>query len=186
MIFKVFSLVGIIVVSLFLFGYDAKRMWDYEIIWVETYSSDPEKQSLDFNVKQNRLGEVFFDGYIFYNYKLANGTMVEVRAWRSPTGNENEYKTVPYLIPKQTYDKFMKSYYDDLLYKNLCNCSTLPEPENIYPWKNDNYTFSGCIVQPKGFPDIAPQGYYKANFSVTGEVNWGFVGVAKIFDKFMP
>ncbi|XP_060659071.1 uncharacterized protein LOC132793293 [Drosophila nasuta] len=161
------------------------RMWDYELISIEASTSDPDKLSNDFRVKQNRKGEIYFDGYIYFNYDFANfGTMVESSAMRSQAGNENEYAPVIWSIPKETYDEFMENYYKDIIYSNVGSCTNLPEPENIVPWKSHNYTFVNCKIEPHGFPDIVPQGYYRVNFKVTGEVNWGFVGVVRVFDKY--
>jgi len=90
---------------------------------------------------------------------------------------------MPWSIKKQTYPEYIEGFYEDMIYANLAHCTNLPEPANASPWKRANYTLTECIVEGKGMPEMAPQGYYKVIFTATGEVDWVFETVVKIFDK---
>ncbi|XP_034102071.1 uncharacterized protein LOC117566639 [Drosophila albomicans] len=183
---KVLTAVGIIIVFVFLFGCDAKRRWDYEPISVDPYTSDRDKLDVEFRIKRSPRGEYFFAGFVNFNYVMDETTMMEATAMRSQSGNDDDYTPVPWSIPKQNYEEFFKNFYENLVYKNFGGCSNFRAPADLFPWVNGNYSFSDCEVSGDGMPEIAPQGYYKINFNVTGEVEWGFESVCKIFDKLMP
>jgi len=93
---------------------------------------------------------------------------------------------MPWTIKKQTYTEFIENFYDDIIYSNFAGCSNMPKPDEVLPWRRTNYTFKDCIVEGDGLPEMAPQGYYKVVFKVTGEVEWGFVAISRITDKWMP
>ncbi|KAH8372123.1 hypothetical protein KR093_010118, partial [Drosophila rubida] len=162
-----------------------QRRWDYEPITMEPYTSDPDKLFIDFRIKRNSRGDYNYFGYFYFNYDIDETTMVEATAMRSQSGNEDDYKPVPWTISKQPYQEFLENFYHDLVYKNFGSCSNFKKPEDVLPWENGNYTFSDCEITGDGMPEIAPQGYYKIDFNVTGEVDWGFQAVCKIFDKLM-
>lgn len=105
-------------------------------------------------------------------------------ALRSTSGREDDYTPMPWIIEKQLFTKFIKDFYEEMLYDNLHSCSNMPSPDNVFPIKRGNWTLNECIVEGKGLPEMAPQGYYKIILNVTGDVEWGFVSVAKITDKY--
>ncbi|KAH8296941.1 hypothetical protein KR044_001167, partial [Drosophila immigrans] len=162
-----------------------QRRWDYEPISIDPYTSDSEKLAIDFRIKRNNQGDYNYNGFFTFNYDIDDNTMVEATAKRSQSGNDDDYKPVPWSIPRQPYFEFIKNFYDDLVYKNFGKCSNFRTPDDVLPWKKDNYSFFDCSIEGDGMPEIAPQGYYKINFNVDGEVDWGFEAVCKIFDKLM-
>ncbi|KAM8712819.1 hypothetical protein ACLKA7_013191 [Drosophila subpalustris] len=165
---------------------DGKRKWDYELISVESTTSDPDKLFIDVRIKRMRQGDFAYHGYINFNYDVDDTTMVEAVSFRSQSGRDDEYSPMPWSIPKQLYTEFIESFYEDMIYKNLGGCSNMPKPENVLPFKKENITLTECVVSGDGLPEMAPQGYYKVKLTVTGEVEWTIVSVAKIFDKMMP
>ncbi|XP_034477897.1 uncharacterized protein LOC117784307 [Drosophila innubila] len=131
-------------------------------------------------------GEFAYDGYINFNYDVTDDTMIEAVAFRSTSGRDEDYTPLPWTIPKQPFSKFIEDFYKDMIYENLYSCSNLPEPDKVLPFQRGNLTLKECVVEGKGMPEMAPQGYYKIILKTTGEVEWGFVSVARLFDKFMP
>ncbi|XP_034480171.1 uncharacterized protein LOC117785979 [Drosophila innubila] len=165
---------------------DGKRRWNYEPISVDPNTSDSNKLDIDVRIKRMPRGEFAYDGHVNFNYDVGDDTMIECTAFRSVSGREEDYTALPWGIPKQIYTKFIKDFYQDLIFKNFHSCSNLPTPDNVLPFKRDNYSFVECVVNGDGLPDIVPQGYYKIVATVTGEVEFGFVTISRITDKFMP
>ncbi|XP_034480170.1 uncharacterized protein LOC117785978 [Drosophila innubila] len=174
------------VLLLLCFGCDGKRSWDYEPISVDSTSSDSNKLDIDIRVKRMPRGEFAYDGYIKYNYDITEDTMIEAEAFRSNSGRDEDYTPMPWTIPKQPFSKFIDDFYKDMIYENFHSCSNMPAPDDGIPYKIGNWTFNECVVEGKGMPEMAPQGYLKVIFKITGEVEWGFVSVSRIFDKYMP
>ncbi|XP_034480169.1 uncharacterized protein LOC117785977 [Drosophila innubila] len=164
---------------------DGARKWDYEPISMEPHTSDPKKFSIDLRIKRMPRGEFAYDGYLNFAYDVDENTMVEAVAYRSQSGREEEYVLMPWSIEKQPYTKYVEDFYEDVVYSNFGSCTTLPTPEKANPWQRGNYTFKECVVEGKGMPEIAPQGFYKVIFTATGEVDWGIEAVVRITDKHM-
>lgn len=108
---------------------------------------------------------------------------MEARAYRSPTGNDDDYKEMPWRIPKQTWTSFLKTFWDDIIVANFGNCTKNMPAEPLDPWPQIRLEYETCIVKGEGMPEIAPQGFYKVVFNVVGEVEFGFVCTARVFDK---
>lgn len=89
---------------------------------------------------------------------------------------------MPWRIPKQTFKEFLDNFYDDLVVKNFANCSNLP-PQPLDPWPRLRLEYDQCQPDLDKLPELAPQGFYKVRFSVTGEVDWGFETTTRVFDK---
>ncbi|KAM8712820.1 hypothetical protein ACLKA7_013192 [Drosophila subpalustris] len=167
-------------------GCDGARRWDYEPISMDPNTSDPNKMDIQLRIKRVPPGELAYDGYLNFNYDITDETMIEAVAFRSQSGNEDDFVPMPWSIEKQPYPKYVKDIYEDIVYSNFGSCTTLPKPEDALPWKRGNITFTECFVEGKGMPDLAPQGYYKVIFKVTDPaVEWGFDAVVKITDKKM-
>lgn len=110
-------------------------------------------------------------------------SQVEALIYHSQTGGEDDYKQMPWNVPQKPFSEFMAEFYKDMLYANLGECSNLAEPGKEIPWPMITYKFANCAVTGEGMPEIAPEGYYKIFFTVTGQVDWGFVFIMKIVSK---
>ncbi|EDW01845.1 GH21661, partial [Drosophila grimshawi] len=159
------------------------RQWDYEPLSVTPYTSDESKLFME--AKTERMGR---DGYavsvkLGIHYDFDDTTMVEAMGYRSSSGSEDDYTPLPWKINSQNYRTFFDDYYADMLYKNLNHCSDLPHPDNIDPFPNGDYELDKCVVNGDGFPEILPEGYFKVVFNVSGEVDWGFVIIVRVFKK---
>lgn len=108
---------------------------------------------------------------------------MEASIQQSQTGRDDDYRQMPWNIDKQPFPKYLEDFYKDVLYANVGHCSNLVEPGNEIPWPMITYKFENCIITGDGLPEIAPEGYYKVFFNVTGEVDWGFVLGLKIVSK---
>lgn len=106
-------------------------------------------------------------------------------AYRSTSGDENDYKIMPFSIPKQPYVEFMNSHYKNVVLPNLGDCSNLIKFDGKFepPWPQDTYVLDKCVANSDGFPDMVPEGYYKVNFTLTNPVDWGFILIVKITTK---
>lgn len=79
----------------------------------------------------------------------------------------------------------MSKYYDELLYKNVVNCSNLPKIEGGFTprFQRGVFILDRCEMDGNGFPDILPDGYYKLLFSLTGQAQFSFVIIVKLTTK---
>lgn len=113
---------------------------------------------------------------------------VEASAYRSSSGDESDYKLLPWTIPKQPFFEYLNTYYKDVLVKNLGHCSNLPQFEGKFqpPWPKDKYIINKCQVDGDGLPEIAPPGFYKVIFLTYGpdpQPKWSFTGIFKLTNK---
>ncbi|EDW62191.1 uncharacterized protein [Drosophila virilis] len=185
---------GIIAFVLLLNGCAGKRYWEYEPLSFKVQTSDPKKMNIVAITERVGPGKYALTATLDWNYDTDETTIsncvlnqislifsqVEAVAYRSSSGNPDEYILLPWSIPKQMYKKYTASYYKDILFKNLGHCSNLPQPDNVDPWPRNIYKLEKCVLTGDGLPEIAPQGYYKIIFRVTGEVDWSLELIAKL------
>jgi len=112
---------------------------------------------------------------------------VEAVVYRSNSGDESDYKLLPWAIPKQTFYDYLNSYYKDVIMKNFAPCSNVPQFKGKFqpPWPKRTYIGDKCVFEAEGFPDIVPPGFYKIIFNCTGpdQPSWSFIGIFKIINK---
>ncbi|XP_030558274.1 uncharacterized protein LOC115760860 [Drosophila novamexicana] len=164
-------------------GCAGKRNWDYEPISIVTRTTDESKINIGAEVEPMGRDGFAFTAHFLINFDMDETTMVEVTAYRSSTGSEDDYKLLPWSIPKQTFKKFADSHYKDIVFANLEHCSNIPNPENVYPWPKGTAIFDRCTATGDGMPEIAPEGYYKIIFTISGEVEAGFTTIVKLTTK---
>jgi len=112
---------------------------------------------------------------------------VEAVVYRSSSGDENDYKMLPFSLPKQTFYDYLNTYYKDVIIKNLGHCSNLPQFKGKFqpPWPQNTYKFDKCKIDGDGLPDVAPPGFYKILFTQfgSGQPTWGFTAIFKLTAK---
>ncbi|EDW48432.1 uncharacterized protein LOC6609765 isoform X1 [Drosophila sechellia] len=162
-----------------------KRKWDYEPLSIETYSTDESMLKIAAKVERVGRGAYAISANIEFKYTPDDNTMVEAMAYRSTSGDENDYKIIPLTIPKQPYVQFMNNHYKDVVLPNLGGCSNLVKFDDKFepPWPQDTYVLDKCVANSDGFPDMVPEGYYKVNFTIMNPVDWGFILIVKITTK---
>ncbi|XP_017025083.3 uncharacterized protein [Drosophila kikkawai] len=166
---------------------EAARKWDYEPISFITTTSDPSR--LSFEVKIDRLGRGDFalSGTIDWKYDATENTMVEASAYRSSSGDESDYKLLPWSIPKQPFYEYLNTYYKDVIIKNLGHCTNLPQFQGKFqpPFPQGTYKLIKCKSDGDGLPEIAPPGFYKIIFTKSGpdQPTWGFTAIFKLTNK---
>ncbi|XP_030558038.1 uncharacterized protein LOC115760710 [Drosophila novamexicana] len=173
------SVAGILLLLL-VDGGAARRNWNYEPISIDVRSADASKVQVEAKIERIGRREYAYTGKMVVNYDMDDATMVEATIYRSYSGNEDDYKLLPFDIPKQTFKSIVESYYKDIIYKNLEHCSNLAKPENAYPWPKGTYIFDKCTVTGDGLPEVLPEGYYKVNFEISGPVEAGLTVIAKL------
>ncbi|XP_017044432.1 uncharacterized protein LOC108090329 [Drosophila ficusphila] len=165
----------------------AERKWDYEPISLTTTSSDDSKLKIDAKIVRIGRGDFGLSVTIEWKYDANEETMVEAYAYRSNSGDESDYKLLPWSIPKQKFYEYIDTYYKDMIIKNMGYCSNLPKFEGKFqpPWPRDTYKLDKCKIDGEGLPDVAPPGYYKIIFTKfgPGQPTWGFTAVFKLTTK---
>jgi len=57
------------------------------------------------------------------------------------------------------------------------------EGDFVPPWPKNVYILDKCVANGEGLPDIAPEGYFKLVYKMTGQVEWGFTLIVKVEHK---
>ncbi|XP_043645337.1 uncharacterized protein LOC122614753 [Drosophila teissieri] len=165
----------------------AARKWDYEPILISATSSDDSLIKLEPHIVRMGRGEYGLSARVEWNYDVTEETMVDAIVYRSSTGDESDYKLLPYSVPKQSFYDYLNTFYKDVVMKNFASCSNVPQFEGDFqpPWPKQTYIGDKCTVAGDGLPDMVPQGFYKIIFNCTGpdQPSWSLVGVFKIITK---
>ncbi|XP_017044439.1 uncharacterized protein LOC108090335 [Drosophila ficusphila] len=168
-------------------GCEAARKWEYEPLSLDTFSSDPKLIKIDAQIVRMGRADFGLTGTAEWNYDTTDETMVEVIAFRSSSGDESDYKMLPWAVPKQPFYDYLNTYYKDMFMKDFVSCSNLPQFEDKFepPWLKQKYYAEKCIINGEGLPDMVPLGYYKLIFNCTGpdQPSWSFVAVVKLTSK---
>ncbi|XP_052839698.1 LOW QUALITY PROTEIN: uncharacterized protein LOC128254582 [Drosophila gunungcola] len=178
---------GLWLIILLVDNCSGKRKWDYEPLSIEAYSTDESMLKITARVERVGRGEFAISANIDFKYEPGDTTLVEALGYRSSSGNENDYKLIPFSIPKQPFTQFMNSHYKDVVIANLGGCSNLIQFEDQFepPWPQKEYVLDKCVANSDGFPEVVPEGFYKVNFSMMNPVDWGFIVIVKISTKIM-
>ncbi|KAH8272917.1 hypothetical protein KR018_009906, partial [Drosophila ironensis] len=163
------------------------RNWDYEPVSLASFTSDESLLKID--AKVNRLGRADFalTVAVDWNYDADENTMVKADAYHCTSGDESDYKLMPFSVPSQPFFEFLNGFYKDAFIKNVGHCSNLIQFEDKFepPWPRGVYKMDKCVATGEGLPDVCPEGYYKIIFNATGQVNWGFILVARVTAKYI-
>ncbi|KAH8331759.1 hypothetical protein KR074_011145, partial [Drosophila pseudoananassae] len=162
-----------------------QRRWDYEPVSVQTYSSDESRLKITAKIDRVSRGEFAVSATHTPTHLLL--PQVEALAYRSSSGDESDYKLLPWSIPKQPFYEYLNTYYKDVVVKNLGHCSNIPQFEGKFqpPWPKDKFVITKCQIDGDGLPEIAPPGYYKVIFTTFGpdQPKWGLTGIFKLTNK---
>uniref|UniRef100_A0A6P4EIW2 Uncharacterized protein LOC108041500 n=1 Tax=Drosophila rhopaloa TaxID=1041015 RepID=A0A6P4EIW2_DRORH len=177
---------GIWLLVLLISGCNARK-WDYEPLAISGTSSDVKLIKIEPKIERLGRGEFAVSGRIEWNFETTNETMVEAFVYRSQTGEESDYKGLPWTIPKQTLYEHMDTFYKDVSMKNFKHCSNFPQFTEKFqpPLPKKIYVGDKCMIDGDGLPDIIPPGYYKVIVKGFGpnQPTWGGTGIFKITTK---
>ncbi|XP_017077716.1 uncharacterized protein LOC108112386 [Drosophila eugracilis] len=169
---------------LLIYGCGAARKWDYEPISITSTTSDASLMNFATNVARVGRGEFKMSCEVLFNYDTTDETTMEASVFRSPTGDEGDYKLLPWSVPKQPFNDYMNTHYKELIMKNFASCSNIPQFEGDFepPFPKNTYIGEDCVIKGEGFPDMVPSGFYKVIFNCTGpdQPSWSFVAIFKI------
>uniref|UniRef100_A0A6P4EA76 Uncharacterized protein LOC108041503 n=1 Tax=Drosophila rhopaloa TaxID=1041015 RepID=A0A6P4EA76_DRORH len=185
--FFTYSFVGILLGVLLINGCRAARKWDYEPISIITETSDASLISPEVKIVRISRGEFGISAEVEWNYDTTDETMVSAVVYRSSSGDEKDYKLLPWALPNQPFYEYLNTYYKDVIMKNFAPCSNVPQFEDKFepPWPKKTYKAESCVIVGDGLPEVAPPGFYKIIFNCTGpeQPSWSFVGIFKITTK---
>ncbi|KAH8302741.1 hypothetical protein KR044_010366, partial [Drosophila immigrans] len=180
------------------------RNWEYELISFYTYSNDESQFNISSRIERSARNDLSFSMDIDWKYDIAEVDTVfmrfeylnelsldnhccccfqlEMKIYRSPDGNTNEFRPIPYAIPETKASELIGKYYDDLFYSALSHCSNLVKyqdfPNGKFPQKH--YEFRRCVVNYSTLPQLMPQGTYKVEFVILHGFKWGVEVVARV------
>ncbi|XP_017044443.2 uncharacterized protein LOC108090338 [Drosophila ficusphila] len=172
---------------LFLIGCKAARKWEYEPLSVKVFYSDPDQMKLEAHIVRMGRADFGMSATADLNYDATDETMIEVIAYRSRSGDERDYKMLPWTVPKQPYYDYLNIYYKDLFMKDFASCSNFPQFKDKFepPMQKKKYYVDKCMINGEGLPDLLPPGYYKLKFNCTGpnQPYWGFIAIVRVTTK---
>ncbi|XP_070068209.1 uncharacterized protein [Drosophila takahashii] len=179
-----FSFVLIWLVVLLINGIRAARKWDYEPLSITSTTSDESLILFKMKIVRIRRGEYGISANVKWNFDTTNETMIEASAYRSISGEDNDYKVLPWSLPKQPFYQYLNTYYKDVIMKNFAHCTNIPVFKDKFepPWPKKTYIGDKCVIDGDGLPEIAPPGYYKIVFAGSGpdQPSWSFAAVVKL------
>nr|XP_044251790.1 LOW QUALITY PROTEIN: uncharacterized protein LOC108069295 [Drosophila takahashii] len=162
-----------------------QRKWDYEPLSITSTTSDESLILFKMKIVRIRRGEYGIS-------PMSSGTSIlltkpwwiEASAYRSISGEDNDYKVLPWSLPKQPFYQYLNTYYKDVIMKNFAHCTNIPVFKDKFepPWPKKTYIGDKCVIDGDGLPEIAPPGYYKIVFAGSGpdQPSWSFAAVVKL------
>ncbi|XP_039483039.1 uncharacterized protein LOC120446235 [Drosophila santomea] len=166
-----------------------ERKWNYEPVSTEAMSSDESLMKIDVKIERINRRSYGLTAKVEWNYDTTEETMVEANVLRSYTGDANDYKLLPWAIPKQSLYDHMNTYYKDVSMKNFKHCSNVPQFEGQFqpPLPKKTYFGNKCVIDGDGLPEIVPSGFYKIILKCYGpnQPTWNSTSVFKITPNLM-
>ncbi|XP_060646950.1 uncharacterized protein LOC132785016 [Drosophila nasuta] len=129
------------------------------------------RKKVNTSIQVNRISfsESVFSARVNWNCDTDEKSTAKVLIWHCRNGRESDYTLTPYQIPNQSLKTFVDTYYHDMLYLNVANCSNLPPYVDLSDLKKE-YIFDNCPLTGDGFPYYLPMGYYKFYQEIKAEV----------------
>ncbi|XP_073828209.1 uncharacterized protein [Musca autumnalis] len=159
------------------------KTWTYEIKSVESSTSDASLINVDLSVERVARGVYAVSGALTFNFDVNEGDAFDVEAgsFRSDNG-VNDYKVLPFKMPRQHLFSTLNSFYKDMLMETLSECSNMPVFEDKFepPFSKGVYTFEKCQFSQDGFPNHLADGFYKIIISGHGIVEWSLTAIAQV------
>ncbi|XP_017077701.1 uncharacterized protein LOC108112377 isoform X2 [Drosophila eugracilis] len=179
--------INIGILLLFIHLAKAARTWDYEPISFVGYSSDESRMTFDAKIDRAGRSNYGFSAILEWKYEVNEETTVEALGYRSPNGDESDYKLLPWAIPKQSFSDYASTSYKEVILKTLGDCTNFPRFKGKFqfPWPQNTYKLDKCKLEADGLPEFAPSGFYKMVLTVTGkdQPTWGCTFIARITSK---
>ncbi|KAH8408693.1 hypothetical protein KR215_010858, partial [Drosophila sulfurigaster] len=159
--------------------------WKYELISLSSYSEDESKLKIETRIEHSKTNDISGGGDIYWMFEYNDDDVGELQIYRSPHGNADEFKPIPYAIPKTTLKEGIENYYDDVFYASVSHCSNLPKRSEFVNDKipQGHYEFRSCVINYKKLPQIMPEGVYKLILTFTHDFKWGLEIVAKVTSR---
>ncbi|XP_062127119.1 uncharacterized protein LOC133839536 [Drosophila sulfurigaster albostrigata] len=86
------------------------------------------RNGLNTSIQVNRISfsESVASARVNWNCDTDEKSTAKMLLWHCRNGRESDYTLTPYQIPNQSLKTFVDTYYHDMLYLNVANCSNLP------------------------------------------------------------
>ncbi|KAH8414328.1 hypothetical protein KR215_003317 [Drosophila sulfurigaster] len=162
----------------------SERSWNFEVITASMVSSDESKVNASVHLNRISFSETVVSANAYWNCDADDDSTANVVILHSRSGRENDYSKTPYQIPNQSLKTFVDTYYHDMFYSNVANCSNLPPYFDVPPVKM-RYTLNECPMTGDGFPYILPLGYYKLRLEIKAEGTLTISFIVKLTSKSM-
>ncbi|KAH8381886.1 hypothetical protein KR009_000763, partial [Drosophila setifemur] len=137
--------------------------WDVTLLSIKCESTNPSAMNTSLRIERLGRGEFAISGTFFNNIELDKDVIVELRIYRSHSGNEEDYKLTPYSIAPQPFDVYLNTMYRSVLMKTIGDCHDMPKYENgyDYPFPKGTFNITRCQLTGGGLPEILTPGFYR-------------------------
>ncbi|KAH8414332.1 hypothetical protein KR215_003321 [Drosophila sulfurigaster] len=159
-----------------------ERLWNFEIITASVTSSDESKVNGSIHVNRISFSETVVSANVYWNCDADDDSTANFVLLYSRNGRE--YSKTPYQIPNQNLKTFLDTYYHDMFYSNVADCSNLPPYFDVLPVKM-RYILNECHFTGDGFPYILPLGYYKFHLEIKSEGTLTLSFIIKLTSKLL-
>ncbi|XP_013107549.2 uncharacterized protein LOC106087162 [Stomoxys calcitrans] len=144
----------------------SEKNWTYELISVESTSSDPNIADIAVSEKRIRRGLYAFSGFLDFKTDLDDTTTLDLRVYRSSTERDEDYQLTPFVIENEILTNFINFHYKAYIMAAIKDCApTAPQYDGDYefepPFAKIRIDVNECGVPTDGFPNLMEYGMYK-------------------------
>uniref|UniRef100_A0A1A9WC58 Uncharacterized protein n=1 Tax=Glossina brevipalpis TaxID=37001 RepID=A0A1A9WC58_9MUSC len=164
------------------------RTYTYELISLETTSSNRDLLDIDIKIKRKSRRELVISGYLDLKYDVQEGddTEIEWIVYHSSTGSEKDYKLLPMAIRRQSIYSYLNSFYKDFIMNGVGNCSNLWnfQGKAPSPLEKMRYELNDCVLNDDNYPNHLADGFYRIMGNVYGQVEWNIILFVEVMRKY--
>uniref|UniRef100_A0A1A9VSF8 Uncharacterized protein n=1 Tax=Glossina austeni TaxID=7395 RepID=A0A1A9VSF8_GLOAU len=164
------------------------KTYSYQLISLETNSSDPDLLDIDVRLQRKSRRELVLSGYVDIKYDIQEGddTEIEWVVYHSPTGSESDYKLLPFNIRRQSIYDYFNSFYKDFIMNGIANCSDLWvfDGKAPSPLEKKRYEINGCVLNDDHYPNHLGDGFYRIVGRIYGQVQCTIMLLIEVMRKF--
>ncbi|XP_073828007.1 uncharacterized protein [Musca autumnalis] len=160
-----------------------QKTWTYEVKSMEAHSADESILKFDISIERVSRGVYAISGSVTLNVDVYEDHPCDIEggAFRSNNG-VNDYKILPFKVPRQHIITAMNTFYKDMLMDSLSECSNLPVFDDKFepPLRKGVYSLEKCQFSQDGFPNHMSEGFYKTEMFGNGYVDWSLTVVVQV------
>ncbi|XP_075166706.1 uncharacterized protein LOC142238864 [Haematobia irritans] len=181
----------VIIVSILWFAVSEgeEKTWTYELVSVESASSNPAIADISVKEKRIRRGLYAFSGFLDFKTDLYDTSLIDVKVYRSSTERDEDYQITPFVIENEILTNFINFHYKAYIMEAIKECApSAPQYGGDYefaaPFEKVRIDVNECGVPTDGFPNIMEYGLYKIEAHLRNEIDMYFKIVVRLMSPY--